>query len=63
MSLSRVCRHLVPSVYLFDLFGRVYFPRNEVSGGKEPLDLVLGSDAGSFVLPPARHRRDMWPKH
>lgn len=30
---------------------------DEVSKGKEPLDLVLGSDAGSFVLPTARHRR------
>lgn len=57
-SLRRFCSRPVLSRQLFTACEEIFSPRNEVSNGKEPLDLVLGSDAGSVVLPPARRRRE-----
>lgn len=56
--LTRFCRRFFPEKYSFAGLGRIDLSRNEVSNGEDSLDLVLGSDAGSVVLPPARHRRE-----
>lgn len=55
---ARFCSRFIPHEKYFAACEKVFSPRNEVSNGKEPLDLVLGSDAGSVVLPPARRRRE-----